>query len=131
MRGNEPSEFQIDVIVQQKRLTKATEAQVTVQEKIRDELRTQNLIAFYAALKQPAGLGADDEAVAALQREINDRLMPRKSGESSTSRAGSQASAADPGLGNSGERQLSTRSAQPMRAWGCHTGRDEPPDQHS
>jgi hypothetical protein len=118
MRENEPSDFQIDVIVLQKRLTTATEAQVTVQEGIRDELRTQNLIAFYMALKQPTGPGADDEAVAALQREINDRLMPRKSGEAGISRTGSQAGAHDPGLGNSGERQLSTRSAQPMRAWG-------------
>jgi hypothetical protein len=118
MRGNEPSEFQIDVIVQQKRLTKATEAQVTVQEKIRDELRTQNLIAFYAALKQPTGPGADDEAVAALHREINDRLMPKKSSEASTSRTSNQTRAADPGLDNSREQHLSTRSAQPIRAWG-------------
>ncbi len=114
MGGNEPSEFQIDVIVQHKRLTRATEAQVTVQEKIRDELRTQNLIAFYAALKQPTGPGADDEAVAALHREINDRLMPKTSSGASTSGT----STADQGLGNSAERQLSTRSAQPMRAWG-------------
>lgn len=118
MRDNEPSDFQIDVMVLQKRLTTATEAQVTVQEKICDELRTQNLIAFYAALKQPTGPGADDEAVAALHREINDRLMPRNSSESSTSRTSNQTSAADPGRDNSGERQLSTRSAQPMRAWG-------------
>jgi hypothetical protein len=75
MRENEPSEFQIDVIVQQKRLANFTEAQVTVQDKIREELRTQNLIAFYAALKQPTGPGADDKALEALHREINDRLM--------------------------------------------------------
>lgn len=118
MHDNEPSDFQIDVIVQQKRMTTATEAHVTVQEKILDELRTQNLIAFYTALKQPTGPGADDEAVAGLHREIIDRLMPRKSGESSASKTGDQASAVPRGLDNGGERQLSTRSAQPMRAWG-------------
>ncbi|MFK4087246.1 hypothetical protein ACI2LF_24275 [Kribbella sp. NPDC020789] len=114
MRANEPSDFQIDVIVQHKRLSTATEAQVRVQQEIRDELRIQNLIAFYAALKQPAGPGVDDEAVAALHREINDRLIPKTSSGASTSGT----STADPGTDNSAEQQLSTRSAQPMRAWG-------------
>ncbi|MGC4939341.1 hypothetical protein [Kribbella sp. DT2] len=107
MRANEPSDFQIDFIVQHKRLSTATEAQVKVQQEIRDELRTQNLIAFYAALKQPTGPGADDEAVAALHREINHRLMPKKSSRAGTS----ETSTADQGLDNSAERKLSTRSA--------------------
>jgi hypothetical protein len=75
MRGNEPSEFQIDVIVQQKRLANFAEAQVAIQDKIREELRTQNLIALYAALKQSAGPGVDDQALDTLHREISDRLM--------------------------------------------------------
>jgi hypothetical protein len=37
---HEPSEFQIDVIVQQKRLANLTEARLRVQAKIREELRT-------------------------------------------------------------------------------------------
>jgi hypothetical protein len=75
MRENEPSEFQIDVILQQKRLARLTEEQVRVQDKIREELRTQNLIALYAALKQPTGPGADDKVLEDLHREINDRLV--------------------------------------------------------
>lgn len=74
MHENEPSEFQISVMVQQKRLANLTEAQLQVQEKIREELRTQNLIALYTAFKQPTGPGADDKTLEALHHEINDRL---------------------------------------------------------
>lgn len=74
MPANDPSEIEIDIAVAQKQLAKLADEQRRVQEKIHVELRTQNLISFFAALKQPAAPGADDSELEALQLEIRTRL---------------------------------------------------------
>jgi hypothetical protein len=76
MPANEPSDIEIDIAVAQKQLAKLAEEQRRIQDKIQVELRTQNLIAFFAALKQPAGPGIDHEELEALEQEIRSRLTP-------------------------------------------------------
>lgn len=75
MRTNEMSDIEIDIAVAQKQLVKLAEEQMRVQDEIRVELRTQNLIAFFAALKQSAGPGADHNELGALEDEVRSRLM--------------------------------------------------------
>ncbi|WP_328990369.1 hypothetical protein OG394_29405 [Kribbella sp. NBC_01245] len=74
MPAHDPSETEIDIAVAQKQLVKLAEEQRRIQDKIQVELRTQNLIAFFAVLKQPAGPGADDSELEELEQDIRSRL---------------------------------------------------------
>lgn len=76
MPANEPSDIEIDIAVAQKQLAKLAEEQRRIQDNIQVELRTQNLIAFFAALKQPSGPGIDHKELEALEQEIRSRLTP-------------------------------------------------------
>ncbi|MFB6724877.1 hypothetical protein ACFCV3_32170 [Kribbella sp. NPDC056345] len=74
MRAHDPSEIEIDIAVAQKQLAKLADEQRRIQDKIHAELRTQNLISFLAALKQPAAPGANVSELAELEQDIRSRL---------------------------------------------------------
>ncbi|QNE18156.1 hypothetical protein F1D05_09955 [Kribbella qitaiheensis] len=74
MSAHDPSDIEIDIVLAQKELAKLAKEQMLVQDKIRVELRTRNLIAYFDALKQPAGPGADHKELEALGLEIRSRL---------------------------------------------------------
>ncbi|WP_284982353.1 hypothetical protein [Arthrobacter sp. efr-133-TYG-118] len=81
MPERQPTEFELDCYVQQSRLTDISEELARVQTKICDELRTQNMIAFYQLVQENEAQGRQalptSGSNTALLREISSNIATR------------------------------------------------------
>lgn len=81
MPESQPAEFEFDCYIQQRRLTEISEELARVQTKICEELRTQNMIAFYQLVQENEAQGRQvlpaSGTNTALLREISSDIATR------------------------------------------------------